>query len=54
MTCMMIGVVTTGATIGAMTTVTTTTTIVIDVGRITLGGGRAATDQLTTPSMPSS
>jgi hypothetical protein len=29
-------------------------TIMIDVGRTTLGGGRAATDQLTTPSTPSS
>jgi hypothetical protein len=54
MTCVMIGVVTTDAMIGATTTMTTAMTIVIDVGRMTLGGGRAATDQLITPSMPSS
>jgi hypothetical protein len=50
----MIGFVTTAAMIGAMTTVTAATTFTINVGRMTLGGGRAATDQLTMPSMSSS
>jgi hypothetical protein len=50
----MIGVVTIAVMIGSMTTVTALTTIVIGVGRMTLGGGRVATDQLITPSMPSS
>jgi hypothetical protein len=54
MTGMMISAMTTTAMIGATTTATTATTIVIDVGRMTLGGGRAATYQLTTPSTPSS
>jgi hypothetical protein len=39
----MIGVVTTAAMIGATTTVTAAM-IVVGVGRMTLGGGRAATD----------
>jgi hypothetical protein len=50
----MIGIMTIAVMIGTMTTVTALTTIVIGVGRMTLGGGRAATDQLITPSMPSS
>jgi hypothetical protein len=40
----MISIVTTAAMIGAMITTTVATTIVIGVGRMTLGGGRAATD----------
>jgi hypothetical protein len=40
----MIGAVTTAAMIGATTTVTVATTIMIDVGRMTLGGGRTATN----------
>jgi hypothetical protein len=38
-----IGIVTTAATIGATITTTAAMTIVIGVGRTTLGGGRAAT-----------
>jgi hypothetical protein len=44
MTGAMIGAVTTAAMIGATTTVTVATTIMIDVGRMTLGGGRTATN----------
>jgi hypothetical protein len=40
----MIGVVTTAAMIGAMTTTTAARTITIGVGKTTLGGDRAATD----------
>jgi hypothetical protein len=40
----MIGDATTTAMIGAMTTATAVTTILIGVDRTTLGGGRAATD----------
>jgi hypothetical protein len=40
----MIGVMTTAAMISVTTTATAATTIVIGVGRTTLGGGRAATD----------
>jgi hypothetical protein len=50
----MIGIVTTTTMIGATITATAAMTIVIGVGRMTLGGDRAATDQLTTPSTPSS
>jgi hypothetical protein len=44
MTGVMIGVVMTTAMIGATTTVIATTTIMIGVGRMTLGGGTAATN----------
>jgi hypothetical protein len=40
----MIGAATIAAMIDAMTTATAATTIVISVGRMTLGGRRAATD----------
>jgi hypothetical protein len=40
----------TTALIGATTTATAATTIMIGIGRTTLGGGRAATDQLIMPS----
>jgi hypothetical protein len=40
----MIGAATTAAMISAMTTMTAATIIVIGVGKMTLGGGRAATD----------
>jgi hypothetical protein len=40
----MIGAATIAAMISATTTATATTTIVISVGRMTLGGGRASTD----------
>jgi hypothetical protein len=50
----MIGVIMTAATIGAMITATAAMTIMIGVGRMTFGGGRAATDQLTMLSTPSS
>jgi hypothetical protein len=45
----MIGTTTTTAMFGAMTTATTTMTIMIGIGKTTLGGDRAATNQLTTP-----
>jgi hypothetical protein len=53
MTGAMIDVMTTVVMIGA-TTVTATTINVIDIGRTTSGGGRAAIDQLIMPSTPSS
>jgi hypothetical protein len=46
----MIGIVTIAAMISATTTMTATMTIMIGIGRMTLRGGRAATDQLTTSS----
>jgi hypothetical protein len=54
MTGVMIGVMTTIAMIGATITATVAMTIVISVNRMTLGGSRATTDQLTTLSTPSS
>jgi hypothetical protein len=54
MTGTMISVAMTVVMISAMTTATATMIIVSGVGRTTLGGGRATTDQLTMPSTPSS
>jgi hypothetical protein len=54
MTGTMISVTMTVMMISAMTTTTAAMIIVSGVGRMTLGGGRAATDQLTTPSTSSS
>jgi hypothetical protein len=50
----MIGAMMIATMIGATTTVITATTIEIGVGKMTLGGDKATTDQLTTPSMLSS
>jgi hypothetical protein len=54
MTDVMIGATTTTVMIGTTITMTAATIIVIGIGRTTLGGGRPASNQLITPSTPSS